>query len=114
MKKLLLAAVILASSTSYAFEINCEVAVGSIKGRPTTQVEITYEEETAYIFKTVGGYTFDGLCSRGTCDISIKNEDKMKGFVSTNGAFSKQNDNSISISYFANDNTVAEITCQKK
>ena len=113
MKKLLLAAIILATTNSYAFEVKCEAAVGPRNGRPTTEVAVTHKDGQAYIYQTIKGYTFNGSCSEETCDISINNEEKIKGFVATNGAFSKLNDNSISISHFGSDDIIAEITCQK-
>lgn len=113
MKKLLLAAIILATSNSYALEVKCEAAVGPRKGRPTTEVAVTYRDGYAYIYQNIDGYTFNGSCSKETCDISI-NSDKIDGFVSANGSFSKLNDNTFSMSYFrSSDDTVAEIECQK-
>ncbi len=114
MKTLIVTALLLASSSSHAFKIKCDAAVGPRLGRPTTEVEITYQDGHAYIYKTINGYTFNGSCSKdNNCNISIMNEEKIKGYVDTNGSFSKLNDYSISIGHSGMDDIMAEITCQK-
>ena len=101
-----------AASSSFAFQLKCDAAVGPRTGRESVDVEVTYQKNQAFIYKTIGDYTFNGSCGPETCDISISSE-KLKGFISTNGAFSKLNDNAISISYFNDKDEVIEIECVK-
>lgn len=114
MKNILFAFIALSSSQAFAFELKCEAAVGPRLGRPTTEIPVTYKNGYAYLHEEVSGYTFSGGCSKETCEISINNPEKLTGFISTNASYAKINDYGISLSYYRHeDDTIAEITCNK-
>ncbi len=116
MKKILVTAIILATSNLYAADVNCEASISSRGGTKRAEIQLTYKDGRAEFSEKLAGYEFEGKCYNNSCNIGFHQEKEQTG-GGTIGAFSEPDENKILVSRYERDRDDYEmfiqLLCQK-